>query len=83
MKVLTNEQLKHISGAGNLVVTQLIPTDGISDACVGLFVQTFQAGNTLTDEHKLALILSTCTFGELDILADRLDAITPIKVDFN
>lgn len=82
MKVLTNEQLTHISGAGNLVVTQLIPTEGISDACVGLLVQTFQAGNTLTDEHKLALVLSICTFDELGILSDRLDNTAAIKVDF-
>ncbi len=82
MKVLNVEQLNQVCGAGNLVVTQLIPTDGISDACVGLLVQTFQADNTLTDEHKLALVLSACTFNELEILGDRMDVVAPTKVDF-
>jgi hypothetical protein len=84
MKTLNILEIKLVSGAANLVMTQMIPTDGVSDACLAVLVQTFQNGNasSIPEDQLEALVLASCSINELDILSDRMDVISPCKVEF-
>jgi hypothetical protein len=84
MKILDSSLLQQVSGAANLVITQMIPTDGISDACLCVLVQTLQNGipSSLTEDQLNALIFASCSISELDLIFDKIDNIAPNKVDF-
>lgn len=84
MKTLNMVEIKLVSGAANLVMTQMIPTDGVSDACLAVLVQTFQNGNasSIPEDQLEALVLASCSINELDLLFDRMDVISPCKVEF-
>ncbi|MBI2791011.1 MAG: hypothetical protein HYX61_03545 [Gammaproteobacteria bacterium] len=84
MKTLDISEIKLISGAANLVITQMIPTNDVSDLCLAVLVQTFQNGyaSSLPEEQLEALVLASCSINELDLLFDRMDVISPCKVEF-
>ncbi|MGD9592723.1 MAG: hypothetical protein AB7V32_09405 [Candidatus Berkiella sp.] len=81
MQILTQQDAKCISGGNNLVITQQVSTEGLSNQCVQALANLLKQGE-LTDEQQAIYILSSCTMGELDILGDRLDAAPFINVEF-
>ena len=84
MKIISNEQIHLVQGAGNLYVTQMIPTDGVSDTCLAGLVQAYLPSNiaSLTEEQIAIQILSVCNFNEIEIISDQMDVIAPSQVSF-
>lgn len=83
MKTLKEHQLNLVSGAGELVITQNIAIDGISNTCVnGLILAVDQLNaQAISEEQFETSILSACRISELEIISDRMDATMPIKIE--
>lgn len=80
MKVLNQQEMSSISGGANLVITQHVSTTDISEQCVAVLATMLQDGSK-SEEQMLMHLLSGCTFYELDIIGDRLDAAPFVSVE--
>ncbi len=81
MKILNANETKAVHGGANLVITQQISTEGVSPVCLTTLANMLQLTEK-TDEQMMTYILSGCTFNELDIIGDRLDAAAFTTVEF-
>lgn len=74
MYIMDDSKLTSVSGA--LSIMQNISTEGITQICVEEMVQSMQAkfSGAISDQQALVQMLSACTFDELRIIQERLDA---------
>lgn len=84
MKLINSEQLTLVHGAANLYVTEMVSTDGLSQACLKKLVEVLQPDSLSqsSEEYIASQILSVCTFTELDLLDERSEFATPIQVEY-
>ena len=82
MKNLCVNETTLVSGGTNLVISQQIPTDGLSNVCVAALPSLIECLESDTSEEAFILrALSFCTFNEFDIIEERLATIAPFKIE--
>lgn len=83
MKVLDKQQTALVAG-GDLMVTQHISREGISDACVQVMISALQDQMTgvKTEEEVIVNVFSVCTMKEMELFGDRLEKAFIVSAHF-
>ncbi len=83
MRTINTDEAMHVTGAGNLKITQIISTDGVTDACLAVLIPSVRAAvaANLSRDEMINQIMGGCTETELDLLGDRLDETLPVQIE--